>query len=74
MPDRFAISHDIKKANEIMIHGIDCSYYTERDPSASTMEWFTAPDIQAARETAQRLAREHGMQYRECKMCKPSST
>ena len=72
MSDMFAIFHDSVKAGDIKIHKIDCHNYTKRDPSATTTEWFTAPDMQTATETAQRLAKEHGMNYRDCKDCKPS--
>ena len=73
MSDMFAISHDIAKASEIKIHRIDCSH-GQKDPSATTMEWFTAPDMQTATETAQRLAKEHGMNYSDCKHCTPSAS
>ncbi len=74
MSDMFAIFHDILKATDIKIHKIDCGHYTERDLSATTTEWFTAPDMQTATETAQRLAKEHGMNYKDCEHCKPSAS
>ena len=74
MTDRFAIYHDILKAKEIMIHNIDCTAYKDRDILAKSSDWHTAPDIQTATDTAQRLAREHSMNYRDCKQCKPSSS
>ena len=74
MPDGFAIFHDILKATDIKIHHIDCTAYTNRDPTASTTEWFTATDLRTAKNTAQRLAREYNMNYRDCEWCKPSST
>ena len=73
MTDRFAIYRDIAKANEIMIHNIDCTAYKDRDPLARDSDWHTAPDMQTATDTAQRLAKEHSMSYRDCKHCKPSS-
>ena len=74
MSDMFAIFRDIPTKEDIKIHKIDCHHYTERDPSATTTEWFTAPDMQTATETAQRLAKEHGMNYRDCKDCTPSAS
>ena len=74
MTDGFAIYHDIVKASDIKIHNIDCTAYKDRDPLAKDSDWHTAPDIQTATDTAQRLAKEHSMNYRDCERCKPSSS
>ena len=74
MVGRFAIYHNIPKATDIKIHRIDCTAYTGRNPLAKNSDWHTAPNFQTATSTAQSLAREHNMKYRDCKRCKPSST
>ena len=73
MADRFAIYRNIPKATDIKIHHIDCVAYAGRDPLAENSDWHTAPDLKSATSTAQRLAREHSMAYRDCRRCKPSS-
>ena len=72
MADRFAIYRNIPKASDIKIHHISCNAYAGRDLLAENSDWHTAPDIGTATSTAQRLAKEHSMAYRDCKWCKPS--
>ena len=74
MVDRFAIYHNIPKASDIKIHDINCTAYTGRDPLAKNSDWHTALNFRTATSTAQKLAREYSMKYRDCKRCKPSST
>ena len=74
MTDRFAIYHNIPKASDIKIHHIDCVAYARRDPLAENSDWHATPDLKSAISTAQRLAREYSMAYRDCRWCKPSGT
>ena len=70
--DRFAISRDLWKASEIRIHIIDCKWYVNRKPDATTMEWCAVPDYQDARTVAKRFSDEDGIGYGDCASCKPS--
>ncbi|MCJ8306763.1 MAG: hypothetical protein HRU07_06920 [Nitrosopumilus sp.] len=72
MPDNFAIYHNSR--TDIKIHNICCSAFDKRDPNTINEEWHTTPDLQTATDIARTLSREHGLHFRNCKRCKPSST
>lgn len=70
MTDNFAIFQDLMKATDIKIHRITCSAYINRDPTATTVKWHTTPMLQDAMRIAKRLAKEEGVKYRDCELCK----
>lgn len=70
---RFGVFHDLPKASPIKIHVSTCSFFQLHDPSAQSTDWYYTKTYDESRKIAQKLAKEHNMQYRDCKFCKPSS-
>jgi len=72
MSDKFAIYRDIPKSHEIKIHRITCNSYTNRDPNAVNSDWYTALDFKTAMTLTKKLSEQDEVNYRPCKICKPS--